>query len=80
MSCPSRIRPMRPINETELRCELADGHAGSHSSVLHGYAHPGSTTTVTWLKGDRRAFSGDFNTCDQSTCILPAGHRGEHAS
>jgi hypothetical protein len=35
-------------------------------------------TTINWFDQDRRNFIGELVMCDQSTCPLPAGHRGDH--
>lgn len=79
MSCDARIRPMRPINETEVLCEEPDGHVSGHQGTLRDYAYRGSATTMSWLDGDRRTFHGEWpGGCPD--CILPLGHRGGHAS
>lgn len=38
-----------------------------------------TVTSITRYENDRRTFRGDLTLCDESTCILPAGHRGRHA-
>lgn len=75
--CDARIRPFRPINETELGCELVRGHV-QHASTLRDYAYPGSKTTISWSDTDRRIFRSEFAECPTDRCILPAEHRGAH--
>jgi hypothetical protein len=77
--CDAKIRPLP--DDIELQCNADhSGPGGLHQAVLHDYAYPGSTTTIYWQEGDRRNFRGEFTPCDQSTCLLPAGHHGDHAS
>lgn len=78
MTCDARIRMFRPVNDTELHCEQDDGYHQEHFAFLRDYAYPGSQTTVTWLDDDRRTFRGEWPG-DCPNCILPSGHRGEHA-
>jgi len=82
--CEARIRPMVPINDTELRCELVAHvdrkHVSKHVSTLRDYDGPGSVTVVTWLDDDRRNFTGPWVECLRPGCVLPSNHRGEHAS
>ena len=78
--CEARIRPMVPINDTELRCEMATHADPKHVSTLRDYAFPGSATVVQWLDDDRRNFTGPWVECIRPGCILPSNHRGEHAS
>ena len=77
--CEAKIRPFRGVNETELRCALGATPHDKHQATLTDYAYKGSSTEMSWLDTDRRTFRGEFTTCDQSTCILPAGHSGNHA-
>lgn len=84
--CGARIRPMVPINSTELRCERPDAHVESthtldrlHVSTLRDHAYPGSATVVSWLDDDRRNFTGEWVECPVQPCTLPANHRGNHA-
>lgn len=78
--CGARIRPMHPVNDTEVRCDLIDNGHTEHLGVLRDYAYPGSTTTVEWLHGDRRMYYGDWpGNCLSNGCMLPLGHPGGHA-
>ena len=78
--CGARIRPMVPINDTELRCEQPDTHGEpTHTATLRDFAYPGSRTQVTWLDSDRRNFTGEWIECPVQPCTLPAHHRGNHA-
>jgi len=77
VTCPAKIRPFP--DATEVTCLEDDGHPGGHAGVLSNYAFRGSQTVIRWLDEDRRTFRGDWTACDQSDCILPAGHRGGHA-
>lgn len=80
-NCDAAIRPFP--NDTEVRCD------GEHVGPYHGgdlldYAYPGSKTRMTWDEYDRRTFHGEWpGPCDQRRraipCVLPRGHRGEHA-
>lgn len=78
MGCSARIRPMRPVNDTELACDLDHDDADSHSATLRDYAYPGSVTVLTWMDSDRRnfrfAWPGDCQVT--SGCLLPDTHRG----
>lgn len=77
--CPARMRPFPSVT---LQCER-ESHLhedDEHSAVLRDYAYPGSSTTITWFDADRRTFTGDWIECPQRGCILPANHRGGHAS
>lgn len=76
-SCSAKIRPFP--SATEVTCLEDDGHSGIHAGVLSDYAFPGSQTVIQWLDADRRTFRGQWTPCDQSDCVLPAGHRGNHA-
>lgn len=80
LGCDARIRPMRPVNDIEMRCEADADHGGAHSSTLRDYAYPGSATVISWRDDDRRNFTGDFIECPLVGCILPANHRGRCAS
>lgn len=76
--CWAKIRPMP--NDTEILCGLPGKHMGEHRGTLRDYAYPGSATVVTWLEDDRRNFQGDWIPCTRiDGCILPSGHRGDHA-
>lgn len=79
MACDAKIRPFP--GPTELQCEHNDPHPEMvpHEATLRDYAYPGSETVVSWYENDRRTFRGDWAPCS-GTCILPAGHRGNHAS
>jgi hypothetical protein len=77
MSCDAAIRPFRPVNETEVRCDRDAAHV-EHAGVIRDYAYPGSATTLTWFEGDRRTFHGEWpGGCHD--CFLPTGHAGKHA-
>lgn len=78
MTCEAKIRPFP--NPTEVRCELPDDGHAKHQATLRDYAYPGSATTMDWFEDDRRTFRGEWTHCDESTCILPAGHQGRHAA
>jgi hypothetical protein len=75
--CTAKIRPFP--NPTELACELDAGHDNSHYGVVRNYAFQGSHTGISWEESDRRTFRGDWARCGIFTCILPLGHRGDHA-
>lgn len=75
-ACDARIRPF--TNATELRCEATGDHS-QHHGVLRDYAYPGSETTISWADTDRRNFRGEWIECPSRGCMLPAGHRGDHA-
>lgn len=80
-TCDAKIRPFP--NPTEVGCERTDGPHDEHRGVLRDYAYPGSETVLTWQESDRRTFRGAWRDCDLTSnvlpCILPAGHRGDHA-
>lgn len=80
MTCDAAMRPFRPINDTEIRCELSDYHDEPHRGVLRDYAGPGSETEMVWMDGDRRMFHGDWPGDCEADCILPADHDGRHAT
>jgi hypothetical protein len=78
--CDARIRPFRPINDTEVACEL-DGDHDQHQGTIRDYAYPGSATVTNWLEDDRRTFHGEWpGDCPglAGMCSLPVGHRGSH--
>lgn len=81
--CDAAIRPFP--NDTEVRCEVTENHARIHEGALRDYAYPGSQTAIQWSEDDRRNFHGEWpGLCqhggwDASTCVLPRGHRGNHA-
>lgn len=60
-----------------IQCEREPHADETHEGALRDYAYPGSVTRVTWLDSDRRTFRGEWRRCGLS-CILPAGHRGNH--
>lgn len=63
-----------------VHCAKPGDHGGPHKSdgmLMNGREMP---TSVTWYEDDRRTFRGELTLCDESTCILPAGHRGSHAA
>jgi hypothetical protein len=82
-ACTSKIRPFRPVNDTEIACErpAPHGEGETHAGVLSDYAWPGSRTEINWLPGDRREFIGQWpgNCGTTSSCILPDNHRGRCA-
>lgn len=83
--CDARIRPFALGNDTEVHCEVDEGHDGFHRGTVRDYAFPGSATVVEWHDDDRRSFRGEWpGRCGQSTdlgwCILPVGHDGNHAA
>lgn len=60
-------------------CALPMDHQGLHegATTMDGKPWP---TQVSWDERDRRTFRGtELSLCDQTTCTLPAGHRGNHA-
>jgi hypothetical protein len=74
MICQARLKAWTG-DDGLFSCRLdADGHQEHIAPGLF------ATQTIHWLEGDRRQFTGDFHPCDQSTCLLPAGHHGNHAS
>lgn len=81
MICPTKIRPFRPVNDTELQCEVTDSTDSHwrHNAVVRDYAYPGSATEMVWERTDRRCFTGEFIECPVKGCILPAGHHGKDA-
>jgi hypothetical protein len=76
--CDARIRPFRPVNDTEVLCEQ-DGYHLTHLAVLRDYAWPGSQTIISWMDDDRRTFHSDWPGDCPEDCILPTGHKGGHA-
>lgn len=81
-NCPWSMRPFP--NETQIDCEKPEHLPvdGQHSATLRDYAHPGSTTVITWFAGDRREFTGVWpGYCgdNDAPCTLPRGHAGRHA-
>jgi hypothetical protein len=75
VSCPVRIRLWSHKPGGTFDCRLNEGHGPAHEATGL-YPHQ----TISWVDGDRRAFTGEFTPCDQSSCILPAGHGGSHAA
>jgi len=86
-SCDAKIRPFP--GPTELTCEVELEGAHTHSSTLRDYAYPGSASEIHWMEDDRRNFHGDWpgrcvtvvgsGATAAPSCVLPAGHRGNHA-
>lgn len=76
MTCDAKIRPFP--GHDEIACE-EDGDHATHTGVIRNKAYPGSETKLSWMENDRRTFRGVWTPCDQSDCILPAGHHGNHA-
>lgn len=77
-ACDAKIRPFP--DDTELACECTAADHTEHHSTLRDYAYPGSATSIHWQDEDRRTFRGDWRSCVATDCILPADHRGSHAS
>ena len=75
MTCPAKLKAF-PGVEGVLSCRLDAGHEGAQHDATGLF----EWQTISWFEGDRRQFTGEFHPCDQSTCILPAGHRGSHAA
>jgi hypothetical protein len=75
--CPVRLKAWtNPDGSAHvLDCRLDEGHGPEHAATGL-FPHQ----TIYWLDGDRRAFTGEFTPCDESRCILPAGHRGAHSA
>lgn len=74
-TCPVRLRAWsKPDGIFDCR-KPADHDDGRHDA---NGLYPGQT--ITWYEGDRRSFTGPFVNCDESSCLLPAGHHGDHAS
>lgn len=75
-SCPAGIRPFRPANDAEVRCEKPDAPHALHNGPLRDHAYPGSVTQVEWMDDDRRSFTGDWpGACTRTPgCVLPATH------
>lgn len=70
MTCPAKLHTGTP-SLGDLSCRLEAGHEGGQHDATGLF----EWQTISWFDGDRRLFTG----CDQSTCILPAGHSGRHA-
>lgn len=77
MSCDARMRPFP--NDTEISCEIDNSAHSEHKGTLHDYAYPGSATVFHWSESDRRTFHGTWPGPCPELCVLPAGHRGDHA-
>lgn len=73
-TCPVRLRAWAKPDGI-FDCRRAAGHDEDH--VATGLF---PDQTIHWFDGDRRCFTGDFVACDHSTCILPSGHHGNHAT
>lgn len=85
--CDAAMRPMVPVNEYEVRCQEQHdyGLADTHRGVISGFNPDGRSTMIVWMEDDRRNFHGDWpGRCSESfsgdQCILPQGHRGNHAT
>lgn len=82
MRCDAKIRPMRPVNEVELQCEINAEHpCTTHEAIIKDYAYPGSQTVLAWYEDDRRNFRGEWAPCHlldgtHNLCTLPAAHHG----
>lgn len=78
--CTAKIRPMRPLSQMEVECELGEPHPGDHQGVIRDYAYGGSYTRLMWADSDRRCFRGVFVPCgdNDAPCLLPSGHFGNH--
>jgi hypothetical protein len=80
MNCDAKIRPMRPVNDTEITCERdLDQPHENHRGTIRDYAYEGSETILNWAETDRRNFRGDWHPCQFPGCTLPNFHRGAHA-
>lgn len=79
-NCNAAMRPFPTGNETEIRCEL-EGEHDRHMGTLRDYAYKGSKTKMEWQELDRRTFHGEWpGYCSlREDCVLPDGHRGNHA-
>lgn len=75
MTCPAKIKVWRAA-DGEFSCRLEHDPVAEPEHQATGLF---DYQTIHWFEGDRRQFTGDFNPCDESTCILPAGHHGDHA-
>lgn len=75
MTCPARLHT-GAAGLGDISCRLDEGHGGRQHDATGLFAHQ----TISWFEGDRRQFTGEFHPCDQSTCLLPAGHHGRHAA
>lgn len=85
--CDAAMRPMYPVNEYEVRCEEEDGHflVTGHRGTIRGFNPDGKETALVWMEDDRRNFHGEWpGRCGESfsgdQCVLPHGHRGNHAT
>lgn len=74
--CPVKIKAW-PTASGEFQCRLAASSHNEHRE--HVASGISGHQTIHWYDGDRRQFRGEFVPCDQSTCILPSGHHGDHA-
>jgi hypothetical protein len=78
-----------PVDEFTTACTLGAGHIGrapgeartQHRGEHPNPAAPAGYTVITWLAGDRRAFTGDWpGYCDTTPgCTLHARHHGRCA-
>lgn len=80
MKCDAHMRPFP--NQTEVACRLEGNDHAEHSAILRDYAFHGSETEIRWFESDRRNYHGEWpGRCElDMRCILPNGHRGNHAS
>jgi hypothetical protein len=78
--CDAKLRPFRPLNDTEIECGLTDRSHTHHKATLKNYAYEGSQTEIQWAESDRRNFRGTWAPCLDSRCFLPLQHRGTHAT
>lgn len=76
--CLARARIGGPWEWREIVCRRPEGH-GPDGNPEHAGVGLYPWQTIYWLDDDRRTFRGDFVPCHQLACILPAGHRGDHA-
>lgn len=68
MNCDHRLG----WGHLNIECDQPFGHDGDHIGSLHA-------TRVHWLEGDRRDYTGKRLACLDDQCVLPGGHRGDHA-
>lgn len=73
MTCPMRIRAW-PKDDGIFDCRRTDEHDQHEATGLFEYQ------VISWRDGDRRQFVGEFVECSSPGCILPADHRGRHAT
>lgn len=78
-SCTARLGWGLPGSAIIVDCDQPAGHRAEHSGDWHHHLHPTNTTRITWQDEDRRTFHGGFQPCPITGCVLPGGHRGDHA-